>query len=327
MKKIYVGVDLGGTKIFSCALKLNDKLHILGKAKAETRAQEGQEAVIKRLEKTIHESLDMAGISLRKVAAVGIGVPGAVNAIKGQISFAANLGWQDVKLKKLLQKTLDVPVFINNDANLGTLAEEKIGAAKGAKEVFGVYWGTGIGGGLVCDGKIVHGHSFTAGEVGHMVIRPNGKLCSCGRKGCFEAYAGKWALTENIYRRIKKGEASVIAFDGQGPREDILKSSAIKKAFQAGDKVLREELLKAVDYFALGLANIVNVFNPQVIVVGGGMIESMEEELLPLLQSALENKVFPSARFSLVTAQLGDFSVLAGAAFFARQELKALNKK
>lgn len=327
MKKMYVGVDLGGTKILSCVLKLNDKLQILGKAKAETRAQDGQEAVLNRIEKTIHESLEKAGIPINKVAAVGIGVPGAVNAIKGKISFAANLGWENVKLKKILQKRLSVPVFVNNDANLGTLAEEKIGAAKGAREVFGVYWGTGIGGGLVCDGKIVHGHSFTAGEVGHMIIQPDGKLCTCGRKGCFEAYAGKWALTENIHQRIKNGEASVLAVDGQIAGEDILKSSAIKKAFQAGDKVLSEELLKAVDYFALGLANVVNVFNPQVIVIGGGMIESMEEELLPLLKIALESKVFPSARFSLVTAQLGDFSVPAGAAFFARQEVKAAKKK
>ena len=184
-----------------------------------------------------------------------------------------------------------------------------------------MYWGTGIGGGIIVDGKIVHGDSSTAGEIGHMIVAYDGKKCSCGRKGCFESYAAKWALTQNVYQRIKKGEKSQIEFKGDKPREEILKSSVIKKAYLANDPVLKEELLKSVNYFGMGLANIVNLLNPEVIVIGGGMIESMEKELLPLICESLDRNKFPSAKYKIKTAELGDYSVLAGAAYFARQQL------
>ncbi len=129
------------------------------------------------------------------------------------------------------------------------------------------------------------------------------------------------ALTENIYQRIKKGEKSLIEFKGDKPREEILKSSLIKKTYLANDKVLKEELLKCVNYFGMGLANIVNFLNPEVIVIGGGMIESMEDELLPLICESLDKNKFPSAKYTIKTAELGDYSVLVGAANFARQQI------
>jgi glucokinase len=156
-----------------------------------------------------------------------------------------------------------------------------------------------------------------------MLVENNGKKCTCGRHGCFESYAAKWALTENVYNRIQSGEESVIRFEGKNPREEILKSSAISEAFISNDKVLKEELLKAVDYFGMGVANLINILNPDVIVVGGGMIESMEGILLPLIKDATEKNVFQSARYQIKTAELGDFSVLAGAAYFAQQRLKS----
>jgi glucokinase len=323
MKQTFIGIDLGGTKILSCVLQINKKVEILSKAKIKTQAWEGEEKVINRIEKTIKSALKKADIPIKKISAIGIGVPGAVDTKEGFISFASNLGWENVQLKKILESRFNVPVFVNNDANLGTLAEEKIGAGAGAKDVVGIYWGTGIGGGIVIDGKIVQGSSFTAGEIGHMLVENNGKKCTCGRHGCFESYAAKWALTENVYNRIQSGEESVIRFEGKNPREEILKSSAISEAFISNDKVLKEELLKAVDYFGMGVANLINILNPDVIVVGGGMIESMEGILLPLIKDATEKNVFQSARYQIKTAELGDFSVLAGAAYFAQQRLKS----
>ena len=321
MKKIFIGVDLGGTKVFACVLSLNIKYKILGKAKQSTKSWEGKDKVLDRIEETIKLSLADAKVSFKKVEAMGIGVPGAVDVKKGTILFASNLGWKNVNLKKELEKRFKIPVYLNNDVNLGTLAEQKIGAAKDAQSVVGVYWGTGIGGGIIVDGKIVHGDSSTAGEIGHMIVAYDGKKCSCGRKGCFESYAAKWALTQNVYQRIKKGEKSQIEFKGDKPREEILKSSVIKKAYLANDPVLKEELLKSVNYFGMGLANIVNLLNPEVIVIGGGMIESMEKELLPLICESLDRNKFPSAKYKIKTAELGDYSVLAGAAYFARQQL------
>jgi glucokinase len=321
MKKIFIGVDLGGTKIFACVLSLNIKYKILGKAKQSTKAWEGKEKVFDRIEETIRSAVANAQISFKKVGAIGIGVPGAVDVKNGKILFASNLGWKNVNLKNELGKRFDLPVYINNDVNLGTLAEQKIGGAKNAKSVVGVYWGTGIGGGIVVDGTIVQGSSSTAGEIGHMIVAYEGKLCSCGRRGCFESYAAKWALTENIYQRIQKGEKSIIEFQGDKPREEILKSKLIKKAYLENDTVLKEELLKSVNYFGMGLANIVNLINPEVIIIGGGMIESMENELLPLICESLDKNKFPSAKYKIRTAELGDYSVLAGASYFARQQV------
>ena len=321
MKQIFIGVDLGGTKVFACVLSLNIKYKILGKAKQPTKAWEGKEKVFDRIEETIKLALTDAKISLMKVEAIGIGVPGAVNVKNGTILFASNLGWENVNLKKELENRFDLPVFINNDVNLGTLAEQKIGVAKDAKSVVGVYWGTGIGGGIVVDGKIVHGSSSTAGEIGHMIVAYEGKQCSCGRYGCFESYAAKWSLTENVYHRIKNGEKSLIEFKGDKPREEILKSKVIKRAYLVNDTVLKQELLKSVNYFGMGLANIVNFLNPEVIVIGGGMIESMEKELIPLICESLNRNKFPSAEYKIKAAELGDYSVLAGAAYFARQQI------
>jgi glucokinase len=321
MKKVFIGVDLGGTKVFACVLRINKKYKILGKAKQPTNAWEGKDKVFDRIEATIRSAITDAKILPNKVEAIGVGVPGAVNVKKGNISFASNLGWKNVNLKKELEKRFAIPVYLNNDVNLGTLAEQKIGAAKDAQSVVGVYWGTGIGGGIVVDGKIVQGSSSTAGEIGHMIVAYEGKQCSCGRKGCFESYAAKWALTENVYQRIKKGEKSLIEFKGNTPREEILKSSLIKKSFMANDTVLKEELIKCVNYFGMGLANIVNFLNPEVIVIGGGMIESLEEELLPLIKESMDRNKFPSAEYLIKTAELADYSVLAGAAYFARQQV------
>ena len=322
MKKVFIGVDLGGTKVIACILRLNNKYKVFGKAKQTTNAWEGKDTVIDRIEETIRSAIAKAELSLSKVEAIGVGVPGAVDVKKGNISFASNLGWTNVNLKKELEKRFKLPVYLNNDVNLGTLAEQKIGVAKGSQSVVGVYWGTGIGGGIVMDGNIVQGSSSSAGEIGHMIVAYEGKQCSCGRYGCLESYAAKWALTENVYQRIKNGEKSLIEFKGDKPREEILKSSLIKKAYLANDKVLKEELLKSVNYFGMGLANIVNLLNPDVIVVGGGMIESMERELMPLIRESLDRNKFPSSTYLIKTAELGDYSVLAGAAYFAKQQIK-----
>ncbi|MEJ2544827.1 MAG: ROK family protein [Calditrichaceae bacterium] len=321
MKDVFIGVDLGGTKVIACVLSISKKFKVLGKAKQPTKAWEGKSKVFNRIEESLRIALDKSKTSLKKIDAIGIGVPGAVHVESGNISLASNLGWKDVNLKKELEKRFKLPVYINNDVNLGTLAEQTIGVAKNAQSVVGIYWGTGIGGGIVVDGKIVQGSSSTAGEIGHMIVAYNGKKCTCGRRGCFESYAAKWSLTENVYQRIKNGEKSLIEFKGDKPREEILKSKQIKKAFLADDKVLKEELVKSTQYFGMGLANIVNMLNPEFIVIGGGMIESMEDQLMPLICESLENHKFPSAEYKIKTAKLGDYSVLAGAAYFARQKL------
>jgi glucokinase len=322
-KNIYLGVDLGGTKIISCPIILNGSPQILGEAKNDAQAQAGVDKVIDRIVKTIEQSLEVSNIKLKKIKAVGLGVPGIVDTTKGEILLAPNLRWKNIPLRKIIEKRLGIPVTLDNDANLGALAEQRFGSARGVKNVVGVYWGTGIGGGIVVNGKIVRGYSFNAGEIGHMSLSRDGNTCGCGNHGCLETFSAKWALTEMLSAKIKNGSASVLKIeDLQG----VVKSKVIKAAFAKNDTLVMFVIDQAIDHLGMAVANIVNLLNPEMIVLGGGMIESMEEELLPRIEAAARRRVMPFAQFKLRAAQLGDHSVLTGAAFIARQYSNQLEK-
>lgn len=314
-KQYYVGVDLGGTKIISCPVELTKKFKILGREKVETGAHNGEKKVISRIARTIINSIEKSGLNLKQIKGVGLGVPGTVDQLSGKILFAANLGWKNIKIKKVLEKKLNLPVFVDNDVNLGTLAEQQFGAAKKVENVAGVYWGTGIGGGLIINGRIVHGFSFTAGEIGHMILDKDGRPCGCGSRGCLETFSAKWAITAAVNEAGKKQ-------DGQSgiKRPGVLKSSQIRKAMKQDDKQMTGVMAGAIEYLGIALANIVNVINPEIIVLGGGVVESMEKELIPRLEQVMKSYTVPFAQVKLKAAELGDYSVLAGAAYFAKQQ-------
>ncbi|MBN2707813.1 MAG: ROK family protein [Calditrichaceae bacterium] len=311
-KDIYIGVDLGGTKIMASPLRLGRNLKILGKAKNPTRSKSGYKTVVKDIILTIKQSIENAKINSRHIKAVGIGAPGAVDVKRNIILKAPNLGWENIKINKLIEKELNIPVYLDNDVNLGVLGEQQYGAARNSKDVVGVFWGTGIGGGLVLNGKIYHGYSFTAGEIGHMVISSDGKLCNCGNRGCLESYAGKWAISRDWFEYHNKT-------DKKPGKYALLKSKMIKKTFADNDPFMTELINNACNMIGITLASVVNLLNPQTIVLGGGMIESMNEELTPLIISAMNQHIFKSAKVEIKTAELGDFSVLTGAGVYARQ--------
>jgi glucokinase len=246
------------------------------------------------------------------IRAVGIGVPGAVDVKKGKVLMAPNLGWRNINMRKIMQKKLKLPVSIGNDVDLGVFGEQHYGAAKNIRNVVGVFWGTGIGGGIIISGKLHNGFSQTSGELGHMVADPNGPVCTCGNKGCLESIAGKWAIQRDwrVYQKAKSNTAS----------HKVLRSKQIKEAFLNKDPFFSESLGKACKYLGMSLASIVNLINPEVIVLGGGMIESMENELLPLIREAMDESIFPSAKVTLKTAILGDYAIIAGSAALARQQ-------
>lgn len=316
-ENLFVGIDLGGTKILASPLVLGKEFKILGKAKNPTRIEGGISVIVDDIVKTVIQSLNRAQLNLKSIRSVGIGIPGAVDVNNGRVIMASNLGWENVKIKNLLEKKLKVSVFVDNDVNLGVLGEQQYGAARGAMDVAGIFWGTGIGGGIVLHGKIHHGHSFTAGEIGHLVMVKNGPLCNCGNRGCLESIAGKWAITRDWKNHQNK-------FD-EKPAEDIksdatiLKSKMIRQAYNDGDAFMIEALQNSCSYIGMSLSAIVNLLNPQIIVLGGGMIESMGDELLPEIRESMEKHLFPHTTVKLKIAKLGDFAVLTGAAVFARQ--------
>jgi len=318
-KNLVIGVDVGGTKILSCVLELGEKYKVLSRVKKKTKPELGLEGVLERIRQAISESVQESKVDKKQIKAIGLGFPGSVDQKKGEVLVAANLGWKNFLLRPVLEKIFKIPVFIINDVNAGTLGEQQFGAARGFRDVAGVFWGTGVGGGLVLDGRVKEGASYSAGEIGHICLDPDGPLCACGNNGCLEAYTGKAALSSLIFQEMKNGRPCSLEF-GEENEQVTLKSSLISTAYLAGDPLVMDVLHKATRYLGVGLANIANILNPQCLVLGGGMIESMHASLAPMIEEHMRHHLFPSTRVELRLAGLGDYAVVIGAGALALAE-------
>ena len=228
-----IGVDLGGTKILAGVFR--SSLECAGVAKVSTKAQRGPEAVIERIARCVRDAIDEADLDLNQVRGVGIGAPGAVDGETGAVIFAPNLEWRDVPLKKQLEKEIGVPVFVGNDC---TVAMQGIYVAElksKPQNVVGIFLGTGIGGGIIINGKPYHGAGHTAGEIGHMVLEVDGPKCGCGNKGCFEALASRTAIFQRIKSAVKNGQKTLLT-EMLGDNLQDLRSGDLRKAIRRGDK-------------------------------------------------------------------------------------------
>ena len=317
-----VGVDLGGTKILSGVFK--QSLEPMASAKVSTKSQRGVESVIERIERCIKDAVDEADLSLKQVAGVGIGAPGAVNFKDGSVIFAPNMdGWKDVPLKKELEKLLDVPVFVENDCNISALGVY-YGELKGKpREMVGIFVGTGIGGGLVINGELYSGFSHTAGEVGHMVLDVNGPKCGCGNKGCFEALASRTAIFQRIKAGVKDGEKTLLT-EMLGNDLSDLRSGDLRKAIRRGDKFVDKVIEEASEYIGIAAANLINILNPEVLVLGGGVIEALADEMMGVIIETAKDYAMPGSmkNVEIVASKLGDSAGITGGAVLARRETK-----
>ncbi len=322
-KRYVVGVDLGATKIFTVVITKKGK--IKAKARVKTPAQEGVAAVVGKMVRSVRRAVEKAEISPSQVLAVGVTVPGPINPKKGIVFRAPNLkDWQNVPLGTMLEAELDYPIVLENDVNAGTYGEFALGAARGKRDVVGIFPGTGVGGGIVVGGKLHSGFRYSAAEVGHMIIHANGEICGCGNRGCVEAYASRTAIERDIRAAITQGRPSVIT-DLIDLENDRITSGVLKKAVKAEDEVVTEVLKKAQYYLGLHVATIVNFFDPEIIVFGGGMIEALGKSFLkPIRQTArahFTNRL-EAKRVKIVPAKLGDYSVALGVAMLARRAVK-----
>lgn len=320
-KEYYVGVDLGGTKILAAVF--SPDLKCLGKSKRNTKSERGPQAVVDRIARCIVEAVDECDLDPRLCRGIGIGAPGTVDFQSGRVIYAPNLGWKDLPLKKELEKRLDVPVFLDNDCNICTLGVfEKELDAKPASLV-GMFIGTGIGGGIVLDGKAYSGFNHTAGEIGHMVVQAGGPKCGCGRKGCLEAVASRTAIIKRIQSEVKKGEKTAL-LDIVGDDLSKMKSSHLRKALKRGDKLVKQAVDEAARFAGIGAANLINIFNPEYMVIGGGVISAMEDDLFNLIVQTAREYTFPGAEKGLkfVASELGDDAGITGAAVLARRHAK-----
>ncbi len=317
-----VGVDLGGTKILAGVF--DNSLECIGTSKVSTKAQRGLDAVVERISRVVSDAVDEADLSFKQVAGVGLGAPGAVDFAAGTVIFAPNLeGWKDVPLKKELEKQLSVPVFVENDGNIAVLGVHAAELKGKPRNVVGIFVGTGIGGGLILNGELYSGYGHTAGEIGHMVLQVDGPKCGCGNKGCFEALASRTAIFQQIKAAIKDGQKTLLT---EILGEDLadLRSGDLRKAIRRGDKFVEKVIERAAEYIGIAAANLINVLNPEVVVLGGGVIDALQDEMMKVIVETANDYAMPGTMkgVEIIASKLGDDAGITGAAVLARREAK-----
>ena len=317
-----VGVDLGGTKILSGVF--SHSLECIGTAQLSTKSQRGVDKVVERIARSAQDAVDEADLTFKQIAGVGIGAPGAVDFDSGTVIFAPNLeGWTDVPLKKELEKILGVPVFVENDCNVSALGVYVAELKSKPRSMVGIFVGTGIGGGLVVDGELYSGFGHTAGEIGHMVLEVSGPKCGCGNKGCFEALASRTAIFQQIKSGIKDGQKTLLT-EMLGDDLADLRSGDLRKAIRKGDKFVDRIIEGAAEYIGIATANLVNVLNPEVVVLGGGVVEALSDEMMSVIIETAKDYAMPGALkgVEIIASKLGDNAGITGAAVLARKETK-----
>lgn len=314
----YIGVDLGGTNIAAGIVDDNGK--ILHKDSLPTGRNRGSQAIVNDICLIIEKILADANISKDQIHSVGVGSPGSLDRDQGVIIANFNLGFRYVKIREAIQKVINVPVFVENDANCAAIAESVAGSAKGAEHAIIVTIGTGIGGGIIINNKLYTGVNGAAGELGHVVIQINGEACTCGRKGCWEAYSAAPALIRQTKAIIEGYPSSKVweMIDG-----DINKVDG-KVAFDAaklGDEAGLKIVDNYIDLFAEALSNMVNIFQPEVIAIGGGVSKEGEYLLAPLREKMKDRTFFIGDLQStrIVEAQMGNDAGIVGAALISKR--------
>ncbi len=314
-----MGIDLGGTKVLAAVVDANGA--IVGMAKKKTKAEQGPDSVIKRIIDTAQSAAASAKISMKSIAGIGVGAPAPVDCQTGVVYSAPNLpGWDEIPLGPRLQAEFGVPVLVDNDVNLGTLGEWSQGAGRGSLHMVGIFVGTGVGGGVVIDGKLYRGARYAAGEVGHTIVQPDGPLCGCGQRGCLEAFASRTAIERAVRAGLEEGRSSMVA-DLLAVEKDRMTSGVIKQALLAEDPLMLEAVGRAQFYLGLLVANLVNVLDPQIVVFGGGVVEALGDIFLQPIRETARSYYLQqrgAEKISIVPATLGDHAgVLGGATLVA----------
>ncbi len=314
-----LAIDLGGTKIIAAII--SNKGQIVAKERCLTLADEGPQPVIRRIFSTIDHLLSQRNINPSQLDSISIAAAGAIDFKKGLITSSPHLpDWHDVPLRDIVEEKYKVNTFLINDASAAALGEHHFGAGQGVNNLILLAVGTGIGGGIILNGRLYSGASGSAGEIGHITIDVGGPKCDCGNTGCLEALVSGTAVAKEAIRRIKQGERSSLTEAVGGEIEDITAEEVLTAAWD-GDSLASEIILKAATYLGVGLANIVNIFNPEMIIIGGGIAKMGDLLLNPARQVARE-RAFPLSTqvVQIVPAQLGDDAGVLGAAVFAFQQ-------
>ena len=307
----YLGIDLGGTNVAAAVVDQDGT--ILGKVSLPT-PRTGPEAVADQMAAAARAAAEQAGIGMEEIQSVGIGSPGTIEPQHGLIKFWSNLDFEDVPLAALMEERLNKPIYLENDANAAALGEFAAGAGKGSQSMVAITLGTGVGGGAVLGGKLYTGFNYAGMEVGHFVIKHGGRLCTCGRKGCFEAYCSATALIKRT-REVMEENPDSLLWQLAGSLDKVNGRTPFDAAAQ-GDAAAGRVIDEYVDYLGCGVASLVNIFQPEVFCIGGGPSAQGETLMAPVRyilnrEDYARNSVH---RTRLVRAALGNDAGIIGAA-------------
>jgi glucokinase len=316
-EQFIIGVDLGGTKISAGAVTV-DGSRTCGVRSIATQSEQGADAVVDRIvgliEGVVLDTINETGASRKDFIGIGVGAPGPLDREKGIVVVAPNLGWRDFPLAERIMTRLKLPVTLDNDANCATVGEWWLGAARGGRNVVGITIGTGIGGGLIIEGQLYHGSSDVAGEIGHTTIDVNGRVCKCGNYGCLEAYASGPAIATRAREvLVREDTASMLPSMVEGNLERIT-AETVYDAAKKGDGLANEIVRDTARYLGAGIANLLNVINPDIVVVAGGVTRAGEALFGPLRTEARRRAFKPAVEATkIVPAELPGTAGVVGA--------------
>ena len=313
MKRYAIGIDLGGTKILT-ALVNRETGEVVDFVKKKTKKEKGASKIIHKMVESIEELLSNNNLEQKDISSIGVGAAGQNDRENGILIAAPNLDCYNLNIRKELQNHFNIPVYLGNDVEIAAIGEMKFGAAKGCKDFVCVFVGTGVGSAIVKNGQIITGATGTAGEIGHIIVDLNGRPCACGAHGCLEAYASRSAIETRIEGALKKGRKSYISeYLEEGKN---ITSSMIQKSIEREDDLVTQCVAEAAEYLSGGIASIINFINPELIVLGGGLINAVDFFYQKTIKKARAKSLpVPAEKIEFKKASLGDFSGVIGAAF------------
>ena len=308
-----IGVDLGGTNI--AVGVVSEDMKIIGRGKVKTKCPRPAAEIFDDIKVAVDMAIKDAGITMDEVSTVGVGTPGSVNKNNGYIEFANNLGFDQVPAKEMLEERLGKTVFLDNDANCAALGEAIAGVGKGVGNFVAVTLGTGVGSGIIVNGKIVSGVNYAGGEMGHTVIMVNGKQCNCGRKGCWEQYASATALISQTKEAMLNNKESKMWQLTNGNIDNVSGRTAFD-AMRLGDEAAKEVCDNYIYYVSVGIINIINTFQPEFVCIGGGVSHEGDTILNPIRKHIDDERysIHAAKQTQVVAAELGNDAGIFGAA-------------
>jgi glucokinase len=315
--KYYIGIDLGGTNIVAGVV--NENYEIIAKASTKTNLPRPEKEIADDMAKMAIKATADAGLTMDQIEWIGIGTPGIANSETGIIEYSNNLGFNNTPMVKYISEATGKTAFVENDANAAAYGEYVAGAAKGAKNAVCITLGTGVGGGIIVDGKIYAGSNFGGAEIGHTVIEVDGPQCSCGRKGCFEVFSSATGLIRMTKEAMEADKSSVmhrITLERNGK----VSARTSFEAMREGDPAAIKLVDKYIKYLAAGITNTINIFQPDVLCIGGGVCNEGDALLLPM-KEIVKKEVYTrnsKKNTEIVIAKLGNDAGIIGAAFLGR---------